>query len=269
MITLCVGPFAVRLSSNGCRYRNGGCEHFCREFPDRSYVCFCAPGYRLDQDNSTCLPQGKRPEDNLVIFRKLGRKEGINYSLFVNLSCSVKVPCGRPQIHFSPRVINGLICPKGHCPWQVNTKLMNSIRKTVKQKYLLKLAQLTLPCPRCTASEAIFWFNVALIACKSVLFHQTDPSKIISNLFFKKSCVEVTEIDSPVDNMTLNAQAAELAKSIAGKWNFLCQTSFFIAMMILSQIRRGDFRPDDSHVWLRLSLNFVTLTSHPGYANWK
>lgn len=63
VVTLAVGLFAVRLSSNGCRYRNGGCEHFCREFPDRSYVCFCAPGYRLDQDNSTCLPQGKQQEE--------------------------------------------------------------------------------------------------------------------------------------------------------------------------------------------------------------
>lgn len=61
-VTLGVGLFAVRMSSNGCRYRNGGCEHFCREFPDRSYMCFCAPGYRLDQDNSTCLPQGKHNE---------------------------------------------------------------------------------------------------------------------------------------------------------------------------------------------------------------
>ncbi|XP_070786829.1 coagulation factor VII [Enoplosus armatus] len=77
----------ARLTSNGCRYRNGECEHFCREFPDRSHVCFCAPGYRLDRDNSTCLPQDD-------------------------------VACGRPLTHFAPRVINGHICPKGHCPWQ-------------------------------------------------------------------------------------------------------------------------------------------------------
>ncbi|XP_061683980.1 coagulation factor VII isoform X2 [Syngnathoides biaculeatus] len=77
----------VRLTSNGCRYRNGGCEHFCREFPDRTYTCFCAPGYRLDQDNSTCSPQDP-------------------------------VPCGRPMVYFAPRVVNGEICPKGHCPWQ-------------------------------------------------------------------------------------------------------------------------------------------------------
>ncbi|XP_041822629.1 coagulation factor IX-like [Chelmon rostratus] len=77
----------ARLTSNGCRSRNGGCEHFCRELPDRSHVCFCAPGYSLDRDNSTCLP-----EDHVV--------------------------CGRPLMHFAPRVVNGHICPKGHCPWQ-------------------------------------------------------------------------------------------------------------------------------------------------------
>ncbi|XP_026219560.1 coagulation factor VII, like isoform X2 [Anabas testudineus] len=77
----------VRSTSHGCRYRNGGCEHFCRDYPDRSHVCFCAPGYSLDQDNSTCLP-------------------------------TVDVPCGRPIAHVVPRVVNGKICPKGHCPWQ-------------------------------------------------------------------------------------------------------------------------------------------------------
>ncbi|KAG7215628.1 hypothetical protein INR49_021983 [Caranx melampygus] len=87
----------ARLTSNGCRYRNGGCEHFCREFPDRSFVCFCAPGYRLARDNSTCLPQ---------------------VCDCCCLSWSRQRPCGRPQVHFSPRVVNGKICPKGHCPWQ-------------------------------------------------------------------------------------------------------------------------------------------------------
>ncbi|XP_068586770.1 coagulation factor VII [Cebidichthys violaceus] len=77
----------ARVTSHGCRYRNGGCEHFCRQFPDRPHVCFCAPGYRLHRDASTCEP--KDP-----------------------------VSCGRLQIHFGPRVVNGEICPKGHCPWQ-------------------------------------------------------------------------------------------------------------------------------------------------------
>ncbi|XP_044043527.1 coagulation factor VII [Siniperca chuatsi] len=77
----------ARLTSNGCRYRNGGCEHFCREFPDRSHICFCAPGYNIDRDNSTCLPQNV-------------------------------VSCGRPLMLLTPKVINGHICPRGRCPWQ-------------------------------------------------------------------------------------------------------------------------------------------------------
>ncbi|KAM7375590.1 hypothetical protein PAMA_014615 [Pampus argenteus] len=77
----------VRLTSNGCHSRNGDCEHFCKQLPDRSHICFCAAGYSLHQDNRTCVPQDA-------------------------------VPCGRPQVHFAPRVVNGKVCPKGHCPWQ-------------------------------------------------------------------------------------------------------------------------------------------------------
>ncbi|XP_057715504.1 coagulation factor VII isoform X2 [Corythoichthys intestinalis] len=79
--------YTARVTANGCRYRNGGCEHFCKELPDRTHICFCATGYSLDQNNSTCSPQDP-------------------------------VPCGRPMVHFAPRVVNGEICPKGHCPWQ-------------------------------------------------------------------------------------------------------------------------------------------------------
>ncbi|CAN9498315.1 unnamed protein product [Ophioblennius macclurei] len=77
----------VRVTSQGCRFRNGKCEHFCQELPDGSSTCFCAPGYQLDRDNATCLPA----DDNV---------------------------CGRPQVLITPRVVNGQVCPKGHCPWQ-------------------------------------------------------------------------------------------------------------------------------------------------------
>ncbi|KAF7660269.1 hypothetical protein LDENG_00285200 [Lucifuga dentata] len=77
---------AIR-TSFGCIYRNGGCEHFCKDFPDLSNRCYCAPGYRLDRDNSSCLPQ-------------------------------VSVPCGRPVMQLLPRIVNGYNCPRGQCPWQ-------------------------------------------------------------------------------------------------------------------------------------------------------
>nr|XP_040029751.1 coagulation factor VII [Gasterosteus aculeatus aculeatus] len=82
----------VIVTSHGCRYRNGGCEHFCRGFRDRPHVCFCAPGYRLHTDASSCLP----PSDS--------------------------VACGMRRDFIGPRVVNGEICPKGHCPWQALLK---------------------------------------------------------------------------------------------------------------------------------------------------
>ncbi|XP_076021926.1 coagulation factor VII [Genypterus blacodes] len=77
---------AIR-KSYGCLDRNGGCEHFCKVRPHHSNLCYCAPGYMLDRDNSSCLPQ-------------------------------VSVPCGRLVPQPSPRVVNGFICPRGQCPWQ-------------------------------------------------------------------------------------------------------------------------------------------------------
>ncbi|XP_013864039.1 coagulation factor VII isoform X2 [Austrofundulus limnaeus] len=77
----------VRSTSTSCRSKNGGCEHFCRQLPDRSFSCFCAPGYSLSPDNSSCLPQDP-------------------------------VVCGRQLVHFAPRIVNGQMCPPGQCPWQ-------------------------------------------------------------------------------------------------------------------------------------------------------
>ncbi|XP_034534843.1 coagulation factor VII [Notolabrus celidotus] len=77
----------ARGTYRGCRHRNGGCEHFCRQSPDRSHACFCARGYVLHRDNSSCVPQ-------------------------------VSVPCGQPKFHVMPRMVNGQTCPRGHCPWQ-------------------------------------------------------------------------------------------------------------------------------------------------------
>uniref|UniRef100_A0A3B4A6R7 Coagulation factor VII, like n=1 Tax=Periophthalmus magnuspinnatus TaxID=409849 RepID=A0A3B4A6R7_9GOBI len=77
----------TKSTSWSCRHRNGGCEHFCADSTERAQICSCADGYRRDQDNTSCIP-------------------------------NVAFPCGRIQMYFAPRVVNGQVCPKGHCPWQ-------------------------------------------------------------------------------------------------------------------------------------------------------
>uniref|UniRef100_A0A667ZRD9 Coagulation factor VII, like n=1 Tax=Myripristis murdjan TaxID=586833 RepID=A0A667ZRD9_9TELE len=86
----------ARLSSYGCLYRNGGCEHFCKDLPGVPHHCHCAPGYRLAQDNTSCLAQHV---DSL-------------------LSHPVPIPCGKPVNLMTPRIVNGYACPRGQCPWQ-------------------------------------------------------------------------------------------------------------------------------------------------------
>ncbi|CAF95783.1 unnamed protein product, partial [Tetraodon nigroviridis] len=140
--TKCVSPPTAAATENG------GCEHFCREFPDRSYVCFCAPGYGLDQDNSTCLPQ-------------------------------VRVPCGRPQIHFSPRVINGLVCPKGHCPWQA----MLSENNVFKCGAIVLSEQWVLTAAHCVWRKPATIFNVTVGEHDRTVVEKTEQHRQVVKVF--------------------------------------------------------------------------------------
>ncbi|XP_051558041.1 coagulation factor VII [Myxocyprinus asiaticus] len=75
-------------SFQSCLDRNGGCEHFCVEINNVIHRCDCAAGYKLQTDNSSCVPNGD-------------------------------FTCGR-LVHRSagPRIVKGEVCPKGECPWQ-------------------------------------------------------------------------------------------------------------------------------------------------------
>ncbi|XP_072309105.1 coagulation factor VII [Eucyclogobius newberryi] len=84
---LCDKARSSSSSSQRCRHRNGGCEHYCTESPEHALICSCADGYKRDRDNTSCIP-------------------------------NVDFPCGRHQELFAPRVVNGQVCPKGQCPWQ-------------------------------------------------------------------------------------------------------------------------------------------------------
>ncbi|XP_041637989.1 coagulation factor VII-like [Cheilinus undulatus] len=128
----------ARLSPRGCRTKNGGCDQFCREFPDRSHVCFCAKGYRLDRDNSTCLPQDR-------------------------------VPCGRTQVTHvvTPRVVSGTVCPKGLCPWQALLTEKNHFTCGA----IVLSDQWFLTAAHCVWSRPESWLNV------SVGKHMIEPGE--------------------------------------------------------------------------------------------
>ncbi|XP_074521113.1 coagulation factor VII [Halichoeres trimaculatus] len=117
----------ARAAYRGCRYRNGGCEHFCRDLPERSHVCFCARGYSLGRDNSTCVPQDR-------------------------------VPCGQTQVHFSPRVVNGKNCPKGQCPWQA----MLTERLKFQCGAIVLTDQWILSAAHCVWGKPVTSFNVTV-----------------------------------------------------------------------------------------------------------
>ncbi|XP_074417331.1 coagulation factor VII isoform X1 [Larus michahellis] len=76
-----------------CIYDNGGCEQYCTDELSEKRVCFCADDYALASDGVSCIPQ-------------------------------VKYPCGRIPVLAKKnttaqgRIVGGLICPPGECPWQ-------------------------------------------------------------------------------------------------------------------------------------------------------
>ncbi|KAM6945720.1 protein Z, vitamin K-dependent plasma glycoprotein b [Aplochiton taeniatus] len=68
------------------------CEHFCTS-SFGAYYCSCVSGYQLHSDGKTCIPE-------------------------------VKHPCGMLSSPKDDGVhpTNRMICPEGHCPWQVSVR---------------------------------------------------------------------------------------------------------------------------------------------------
>ncbi|NXU80302.1 FA7 factor, partial [Oreotrochilus melanogaster] len=77
-----------------CIYDNGGCEQYCTDEGSETRICFCADDYALASDGVSCVPQVKYPCGKIpVLAKKNATARG--------------------------RIVGGLICPPGECPWQV------------------------------------------------------------------------------------------------------------------------------------------------------
>uniref|UniRef100_A0A8C5DMW1 Coagulation factor VII-like n=2 Tax=Gouania willdenowi TaxID=441366 RepID=A0A8C5DMW1_GOUWI len=82
--------------SDSCLLENGGCEHFCDENVDgRRLSCSCAAGYNLHQDGRNCIPRGSIVCGTVPVLQKKKKEEELL------------------------RIVGGVECPKGECPWQV------------------------------------------------------------------------------------------------------------------------------------------------------
>lgn len=101
--------YKVRPTYHGCRYQNGGCEQFCRQLPNRSHLCFCANGYRLDRDNSTCVPQGLLISNLTTDLLPCGLLAFNHVTVFlIQLKCPVEdnwyiLPQGLSMVKYAPK----------------------------------------------------------------------------------------------------------------------------------------------------------------------
>ncbi|KAM9328520.1 coagulation factor VIIi [Pholidichthys leucotaenia] len=83
-----------------CLYLNGHCQHFCDGL-GRRRRCFCAEGYMLGEDGRQCIANVEFPCGQVV-----QPETQINQSQVVQT-----------------RVVGGVHCPRGGCPWQVLVQL--------------------------------------------------------------------------------------------------------------------------------------------------
>ncbi|KAM4795950.1 coagulation factor VII [Rhinophrynus dorsalis] len=74
-----------------CIYDNGRCEQFCRDNSSTGRQCYCAEGYALGQDGTSCVSVVDYPCGKIPVLRNVKGRS---------------------------RIVGGEQCPKGECPWQ-------------------------------------------------------------------------------------------------------------------------------------------------------
>lgn len=82
-----------------CLVDNGGCEHFCEDM-EAGPKCSCADGYHLHQDHAHCIS-----------------RESIACGMVPVLQGRAPPPVGPES-----RIVGGVECPRGECPWTILLK---------------------------------------------------------------------------------------------------------------------------------------------------
>ncbi|XP_067298450.1 coagulation factor X [Pseudorasbora parva] len=128
-----------------CESENGGCDHFCR-VKETNVACLCAKGYELDENGKSCHSSDPykcgaiHPQKTRSIFLELPEvsqteieeekpaKTAVNAtnppanetdSIFgLPENIVDEEPVLPEKTEGDTRIVNGVECPPGHCPWQ-------------------------------------------------------------------------------------------------------------------------------------------------------
>ncbi|KAM4664731.1 coagulation factor IX [Discoglossus pictus] len=113
-----------------CSIKNGGCQHFCKDNPDKKVVCSCAYGYKLQEDNKSCEPSVPFPcgkvtskESENSQTRSIWDHESYNVTSMAiqNKTSSENPDEVVPVLALSDdRIVGGTESVKGEFPWQVH-----------------------------------------------------------------------------------------------------------------------------------------------------
>ncbi|NXP20424.1 FA7 factor, partial [Scytalopus superciliaris] len=83
-----------------CWYKNGGCWQYCRDSSAFHVECSCARDYTLHEDGKSCVQAGS----------------GGNCQARERADCTG-----------DPRITGGVLCHRGHCPWQVILRFHDNV----------------------------------------------------------------------------------------------------------------------------------------------
>ncbi|XP_041052134.1 coagulation factor IX-like [Carcharodon carcharias] len=131
-----------------CSLGNGNCHHFCKTDSTQGVRCACAPTYKLDTDQRSCIPEVEHSCGRIaasIAVRSLNTNSmpdpGTNSTVPVNshldnitdashttnitAASSTSNTTGahnyshvKSEASDDTRIVGGEECPKGECPWQ-------------------------------------------------------------------------------------------------------------------------------------------------------
>ncbi|XP_058846032.1 coagulation factor X isoform X2 [Acipenser ruthenus] len=119
-----------------CEYKNGGCQQYCtNKYHSASVQCSCARDYRLEEDGKTCekivdFPCGMkqyspyRSRSLLDEMLPLNHTEENDYMDLIETvagsnATNHTLPEPGQAMNTDLRIVGGMLCRRGECPWQV------------------------------------------------------------------------------------------------------------------------------------------------------